>query len=159
MTNPFYRVDNRLVHGQIIATWMPHLRFKRVVIISDTVPENILQMSMFQMAVPSNVRFEAMNLADGARWLEARGYGRDSTIILFETVDDAVRLFESGHAYSALNLGNIHHAPKRERFTNAVYLGKTQLSRLQGLMKRGVQVEIRSLPNEAPIDLSTAMRS
>lgn len=159
MTNPFYRVDNRLVHGQIIATWMPHLRFKRVVVISDTVPANILQMSMFQMAVPSNVRFEAMTLADGARWLETRGYGRDSTIILLETVDDAVRLFESGHAYPALNLGNIHHAPKRERFTNAVYLGKDQVRRLQGLMKRGVQVEIRSLPNETPIDLSTALRS
>lgn len=155
--NPFYRVDNRLVHGQIIATWMPHLRFKRVVIISDTVPSNMLQMSMFQMSVPSNVRFEAMTLADGARWLEARGYGRDSTIILLETVDDAVRLFEEGHTYPALNLGNIHHAPKSARFTNAVYLDKDQQRRLQGLMKRGVQVEIRSLPNESPIDLKSAL--
>jgi mannose/fructose/N-acetylgalactosamine-specific phosphotransferase system component IIB len=157
MSNPFYRVDNRLMHGQIIATWLPHLRFRRVVIISDTVPDNLLQMSMFQMAVPAGVRFEAMTLEAGAQWLEKRGYGRDSTIILIETVDDAVRLFEKGHTYPALNLGNIHHAPKRTRFTNAVYLGRDQLKRLDALMRHGVKVEIQSLPTEAPIDLKSAL--
>lgn len=155
--NPFYRVDNRLVHGQIIATWLPHLRFRRVVVISDTVPSNMLQMSMFQIALPSGIQFEAMGLEEGARWLEKRGYGRDNTIILLETVDDAVRLFESGHSFPALNLGNIHHAPKRSRFTNAVFLDREQLDQLQALMRRGVRVEIQSLPNEAPIDLQAAL--
>lgn len=157
MSNPFYRVDNRLMHGQIIATWLPHLRFRRVVVISDTVPENVLQMSMFQMAVPPGVRFEAMTLEEGARWLDARGYGRETTIILLETVDDAVRLFEHGHTFPRLNLGNIHHAPKRTRFTNAVYLGADQIKRLGALMRRGVKVEIQSLPTETPIDLKSAL--
>lgn len=156
--NPFYRVDNRLVHGQIIATWLPHLRFRRVVVISDTVPSNLLQMSMFQIAVPAGVRFEAMSLDEGARWLANRGYGRDSTIILLETVDDAVRLFDSGASFPALNLGNIHHAPRSERFTNAVYLDRAQLDQLQALMRRGVRVEIQSLPNESPIDLQAALQ-
>lgn len=158
MSNPFYRVDNRLVHGQIIATWLPHLRLKRVVIISDAVPANPLQMSMFQMSIPGGTRFDAMTLDEGARWLQGRGFGRDSTLVLFETVADALRVFEAGHSYAALNLGNIHHAPKRTRFTNAVYLGRDQLKDLQALMRRGVRVEIQSLPDESPIDLRAALQ-
>lgn len=157
--NPFYRVDNRLVHGQIIATWMPHLRLQRIVIISDTVPDNSLQMSMFRMAIPPELTFDAMGVRGGVSWLNHRAFGTDRTMVLLESVADAVRLFESGHPFATLNIGNVHHGPGRRAFTNAVYLGPEDLEGIRRLMKRGVQVEIRSLPTEAPIELNRTLES
>lgn len=151
--NPFYRVDNRLVHGQIIATWMPYLRLQRFLVVSDHVPENPLQMTMFRMCIPHELAFQAMHVDDAARWLRDRGYGNDRTMVLLESVEDAARLFEAGHPFSLLNIGNVHHAPGRKRFTNAVYLSDDELARLEGLMAKGCRVEIRSLPTEAPIVL------
>lgn len=155
--NPFYRVDNRLVHGQIIATWMPHLRLQRILIASDAVPNNQLQMTMFRMAIPQNVQFEALPLKSAARTLATRGYGNDRVLVLFESVAEAVKLFNGGNPFAMLNIGNVHHAPDRRRFTNAVYLSPQDLTDLKGLMDRGTKVEIRSLPTEAPIDLKTAL--
>ena len=68
----FYRVDNRLVHGQIISTWMPHLRVKHFLVVSDTVPDNQLQMAMFRMAIPSEREFHALDVTEAAKWLNAR---------------------------------------------------------------------------------------
>lgn len=156
--NPFYRVDNRLVHGQIIATWMPYLRLRRFIVVSDSVADNTLQKTMFRMAIPQEITFQALHLGEGARFLSDRGYGSDRTMVLLESVADAVRLFHSGHPFSDLNIGNVHHGPGRKRFTNAVYLSDEELDLLDGLMKKGCRVEIRSLPTESPILLNSRER-
>ena len=155
--NPFYRVDNRLVHGQIIATWMPHLRLQRILIVSDAVPNNTLQMTMFRMAIPQSIQFEALPIKSAARTLAARAYGNERVLVLIETIADAVRLFNSGNPFALLNIGNVHHAVNRRRFTNAVYLAEVELEQLRSLMDRGTRIEIRSLPTEPPIDLRQAM--
>lgn len=155
--NPFYRIDNRLVHGQIIATWMPRLRLERVVIISDTVPENAMQMQLFGMCIPPQLTFDAFKIKEGARWLTSRQYGRSRTLVLLESVDDAAALFKAGHPFAALNIGNVHHTEGSQEFTSAVHLNGGQLDRLSALMKRGVKVEIQSLPTDNPINLRQAL--
>ncbi len=153
---PFFRVDNRLVHGQIMATWVPYLRLQRILVASDSVPESQLQMTCFRMAIPEELAFDALPLREAARWLQQKRYGRDSTMVLMESVSDAAALFDAGCPFSQLNIGNVHHAPDRERFTNAVYLGERDLAQLRAMMSRGVRVEIQSLPTETPIDLRDA---
>lgn len=149
-----YRIDNRLVHGQIISTWMPHLRLKRFVVVNDGLPTSQLRMKMFRMAIPAAVEFEALTVSEAADWLNESGHSDVSTIILFESIDDAVRLFESGHPFTNLNLGNVHHGPGRRSFTPSVFLSDTDLAKLKSLFARGVRCEIRSLPTQDPLDLS-----
>ena len=150
---PFYRVDNRLVHGQIIATWVPHLRLRRLLVVSDTVPDSTLQMTMFRMAIPEEIAFDAMPVVKAASWLSARGHGHDHTMVLLETVRDAIRLFASGHPFPTLNIGNVHHTPGAHMVTPAVYLTDDDLAGLRKLVARGVHVEVRSLPDEPAADL------
>jgi PTS system mannose-specific IIB component len=150
---PIYRVDNRLVHGQIIATWMPTHRLQRLVIVSDSVPQNQLQMTMFRMAIPHQMGFDAFAVKEGAAWLAGRGFGMDRTMVLLETVSDAARLFESGHPFPELNIGNVHHTAGSTHVTNAVYLSRADLDLLERFARRGVRVEVRTLPTEAPIGL------
>lgn len=152
--NPIYRVDNRLVHGQIISTWMPQRRLQQFLVVSDSVPDNDLQMTMFRMCIPGQAKFGALPVEQAATWLNDRQFGNASTMVLFETIQDAARLFAAGHPYPALNIGNVHHAPGRVAFTPAVYLGDAELDLLRDLARRGMRIEIRSLPGEAPIPLN-----
>lgn len=154
---PLYRVDNRLVHGQIMSAWVPHLHAKRILVVNEMVPDNDLQMQIFRMAIPADCAFEALSIQEAARWLEEKRYGRDPTIVLLETVRDAAALFDAGHRFPQLNIGNVHHAPGRECYTPAVYLGADDLTTLRALCERGVHVEIRSLPRENSTDLRAAL--
>lgn len=157
MGNPIYRVDNRLVHGQIISTWLPRYRLQHFLVASDSVPGNALQMTMFKMCVPSPAVFEAMPVDEAAAWLNRKSYGKARTMVLLESVQDAARLFAKGHPFPALNIGNVHHAPGRNPITPAVYLGDEELSLLTDLARRGMRIEVRSLPDEPPLDLSTRL--
>ena len=149
----FYRVDSRLVHGQIISTWLPHLRISSFLIVSDTVPTNTLQMTMFRMAIPEEVEFNAMPIGDAVEWLNHRLDPNRLTMVLFESIHDAKRLFDSGHLFGRINLGNIHHRPDRKAFSNAVYLGSTEIEHLNQLIARGVAAEIQTLPSETPVNV------
>ena len=146
--NPFYRVDNRLVHGQIVSAWIPHLRLQRFVVVQDGLPTDPLRMQMLRMVIPKEIQFDALSLADAPRWLNAKRFGRDRTMVLIESIADAVRLFEAGHAFPTLNLGNVHHGPGRVAITPAVYLGDAEYADLRTLTRRGVRVEVQSLPSE-----------
>ena len=155
--NPFYRVDNRLVHGQIISTWIQHLRLKSFVVANDALPLNDLQMTMFRMAIPEEISFRALSIEDAAVWLNENKSTMASTMVLLASLDDALRLFNSGHPFPRLNLGNIHHAPGRTAITNAVYLGDKDIKCLQDLARRGVRSEVKSLPSESPHDLKSVI--
>ena len=157
--NIFYRVDNRLVHGQIISTWMPHLRVKTFVIVNDDVPSNELRTTMFRMAIPPEQQLLALSVQDAVHWLNANRHSADSILVLIESITDAVRLFESGHPFPRLNIGNIHHAPGRRSFTPAVYLSDEDLEALRALHNRGLRAEIQSLPTETPMDMQRALEA
>ncbi len=154
---PFYRVDNRLVHGQIISTWVQHLHLKTFVVANDELPLNEFQVSMFRMAIPESIEFLALSVEEAASWLNEKRASMKSTMVLLSDVEDALRLFVAGHPFPRLNLGNIHHAPGRKAITNAVYLGDEDLVILRELAGRGVRTDVRSLPSEPAQDLSTLL--
>jgi len=140
------------VHGQIIATWVPHLRLQRIIVANDLSPENPLQKMVFRMAIPTKIAFETFNLEETATWLSTRGASEERCLILFENLKDARRLFEK-QPFSQLNIGNVHHGQGRRAFTNAVYLGDEEIEDLKGLMARGLRAEIKSLPSDPSMDL------
>lgn len=150
---PFYRVDNRLVHGQIISTWLPHLRLDRFVVACDEVPCNELQCAMFRMAMPGGVSFDAMTVTDAITWLNEKRFGDARTMVLMQSVEDAARLFDGGHRFTQLNIGNVHHEPGSQPVTNAVYLTQGQRALLDRLASRGVHIEVQSLPMETAVIL------
>ena len=149
----FYRVDNRLVHGQIISTWMPHLRVRHFLIASDNVPNNQLQLTMFRMAIPAEHEFSALPIQEAAQFLNERRASGESILVLLESIRDAVSLFGAGHPFPRLNIGNVHHAPGRQQVTHAVYLGDDENSMLKSLTSRGVNVQLQTLPGDSPVDV------
>ncbi|MEE2757393.1 MAG: PTS sugar transporter subunit IIB [Myxococcota bacterium] len=155
----FYRIDNRLVHGQIISTWMPHLRVRHFVIANDAVPKNALQMTMFRMAIPAEHGFTALSIKDAARFLNDNRNSTESILVLLESVSDAQALFEAGHPFPQLNIGNIHHAAGKAQITNAVYLDENEQTELKSLLSRGLRINIQTLPSETPTDLRRVLEA
>ena len=153
----FYRVDNRLVHGQIISTWMPHLRVRRFLIASDNVPNNQLQLTMFRMAIPTEHEFSALPIKEAAEFLNEHRSSGESIMVLLESIRDAVSLFGAGHPFPRLNIGNVHHAPGRKQVTHAVYLGDDENSMLKSLTSRGVNVQLQTLPGDSPVDVENML--
>ena len=51
----WYRIDNRLIHGQIIEAWLPYTRATRLVVPNDEFSAEPLRQQTILLAVPSPI--------------------------------------------------------------------------------------------------------
>lgn len=143
---PHVRIDNRLLHGQVVQFWIPHLEIDHLVIADDGVAANEAMLAVYRMALPERVDLEVVSI-DGLPAAVERAQGR-STMVLISDVMDAARARESGLEFPRLTLGNVHSLPSRERVTDSVFLSAEELEVLDRLRADGVLVEIQTFPGE-----------
>jgi PTS system mannose-specific IIB component len=151
------RVDNRLVHGQILSAWVPALNADTLLVIDDEAARNTLIRSAMEIAIPPDLQFE-VSPVDGANAKVARLRPGAHTIVLFRDVAEVVRAVEGGLVLSKLNLGNIHYAAGRSAISQAVHLSTAELLQLEKLEERGVAVELKTLPRDAGVPLAEIKR-
>jgi mannose/fructose/N-acetylgalactosamine-specific phosphotransferase system component IIB len=151
------RIDNRLVHGQVLEAWLPALNVQGVLVADDEAAGNVLARSAMALAIPSRVKFEVLRVQAAAEVLRPGGRGPSSarTLVLLRDVRDAVALHDAGVPLPHLNLGNVHFAVGRKQLSPSVFLDAAELEALGRLASRGTQIEARAVPSEAPLALDT----
>jgi len=150
------RVDNRLVHGQVLEAWLPALDAHGVLVADDEAAANVLARSAMALAIPPKVQFQVVKVAAAAELLRPGGTGAPGvrTLLLVRDVRDADRLHELGVPLPRLNLGNVHFANGRRQVAPSVYLDAEEMEALARLAAGGTEVEARAVPSEHPASLS-----
>jgi PTS system N-acetylgalactosamine-specific IIB component len=145
------RVDNRLVHGQILETWMPRLSAHRLLVADDESAHNALARAALTLALPDDVVAELLPVEEvDWRSVAARG---EATLVIFREVADLVRATARGLAPDLgrkVNLGNVHFGPGRRPVTPSVFLSAEELSQIGALEAMGFEVEARAIPSDDP---------
>lgn len=147
MTAPFFvRIDNRLLHGQVVQFWIPHLGIEHLVVADDEIGQNMAMQAVYRMALPKNVDITVVELDRlGDIWPHDVV---QPAMLLIKDVVGTKRIIENGIALSDLTLGNVHAAPYRNRVTDAVYLSEEELAELDAMALGGVNIEIQTFPGE-----------
>jgi mannose/fructose/N-acetylgalactosamine-specific phosphotransferase system component IIB len=145
------RIDSRLVHGQVIEAWLPHLDVRRLVVADDEAAEDALAKAAFGLVVPPEV--EVLTTPVTGTDFRSLAGDRVRTLVLFRTVGDVVRARAAGLPDGTLNVGNLHAAPGKTALTRSVYLDRTEAQALATLREGGMNVVIQAVPNEVPTAL------
>jgi PTS system mannose-specific IIB component len=140
------RIDNRLLHGQVVQFWIPFLEAQRLVIADDATAADETLVSLYRMVMPKNVRLDVVRPDELAPMLAAAPPA--TTLVLLGSVDAAVRARKGGFAFERLTIGNVHAAEGRERVTDSVHLSAAELASLLGLRRSGTAIDIQSFPGE-----------
>jgi PTS system mannose-specific IIB component len=150
-----FRVDNRLVHGQVLEAWLPALGAQGILVADDEAAANVLARSAMALAVPARVAFQVVRIDAAAELLKPGGKGAPAarTLLLVRDVRDALLLHDGGVHIPKLNLGNVHFSSGRKPLTPSVYLDANELDELGRLAASGTEIEARAVPAEPPVAL------
>ncbi|MDR2503833.1 MAG: PTS sugar transporter subunit IIB [Deltaproteobacteria bacterium] len=146
----WFRIDERLVHGQIIEAWLPYLKAAMLIIANDGLPGNELSRQIMLMAVPSRVCVEFLPLRALSAFLVSKADSRQNTLVLFAGCADARRAYELGAPMAVCNIGNIHYAAGRRRLCPHAALSAEDENSLRFLQDCGVVLDFRSIPADKP---------
>ncbi len=140
------RIDNRLIHGQVLESWVPFVKADCILVANDEIAQNPLKKMMMQASVPSRTRVEIGCIDEIVNLLLSGALDQCRILLLFATTSDAVRAFLSGLAYEKLNLGNLHADKGKARLSCTVFLDPTDMDDLAMLDQAGVKITARCLP-------------
>lgn len=140
------RVDDRLVHGQVITCWVPTTGADVIVVASDKAASSEIWRAAIACCATDGlaVFVETVEAAVGLVGGEAMAPRR--VIVITGSIADALRLKRLGLAYGSLNVGNVHASDGCVDKTPSVCLGPADLDALAGLDALGVSVEYAAVP-------------
>ncbi len=148
------RVDNRLLHGQILEAWVPRLGVRRVVVVDDEAAASPLAREAMALALPPDLPVEVLPLQQ-VDWASLAA-GDERVLVLFREVATLARAARQGLTPTLggrrVNLGNVHYTPGRRPVTPSVFLSGEELAELETLSRAGFEIEARAIPGDAPWD-------
>lgn len=141
----WFRVDNRLVHGQVIEAWLPYTGARHLVVANDELAADELRQQIIELAVPQRIITHFIPVNDLARTLDACG---DDSFVLFANCQDARRATGAGIIMETLNIGNLHYGPEKIQILPHVALSVQDREDLHSIQQHLVQLDFRSVPTE-----------
>lgn len=153
------RADNRLLHGQVLETWLPRLGVKEIVVADEEAASSALARAAMTLCVPPElpVRIAPIDSIDWAALATAPG----PVLVLVRDVAQLAQAHAAGLTPALaprLNVGNIHFGPGRRAVTPSVFLSEDELRTLRELASAGFEVELRAVPAEAPAGIDEIER-
>jgi mannose/fructose/N-acetylgalactosamine-specific phosphotransferase system component IIB len=148
------RVDDRLVHGQVVVGWGRPLDLQRIVLVDDEVRGSDWEQELYRMAAPPEIKVEFASAAEAAPQLAAWDAGRERVLVLVGAIGTAADLLRrSPGTLHKLNLGGIHAGAGRRERLRYLYLSEEELAMLHRLAREGLEVTAQDLPTSRPVAL------
>lgn len=147
------RIDDRLVHGQVVEGWIPMLRAEAVLVASDAAAADELQVSLMRLALPEAISLEALPVDQAARHPGFRPDYPKRLLVLVPGPLEVLRLLDAGARFSTVNVGGLHFSAGKVQLGKAIFLSEEDRRALREIIKRGVTLEGRALPNDKGTDL------
>lgn len=159
MALELYRIDDRLIHGQVVVGWGQPLDLRFIVLVDDEVAGSDWEQELYRMGVPQDMDVYFDHVDDAAAKLE--GYASDPRrgLLLTGDITTMTRLVEATGAIARVNVGGIHHRPGRTQRLRYVFLSPDEAEALRALARRGVEVSAQDVPAARPVPLDELLTS
>ena len=149
------RVDERLVHGQVIASWSKILSIRQILVIDDQLAKDSFMGTVLAMAAPSGVKVELVSVDEAVRRIQKDGTQDGvNTMLLFKGPQCALALVEKGVEIRELNMGS---GPSRKAISRNVYASASEVEIFKKLLDMGIDVYLQMVQQESRVSIATKL--
>jgi PTS system mannose-specific IIB component len=145
------RIDDRLIHGQVVAGWLRTLGAQRIVIVDDATARDEFLREVLTLAAPQGAAVEVCGLADGAARCIALAGTPEPVIVLARSPRTIVALRQAGVPIEVVDLGGMGAGAGRRRLHKTISVSPDELTELRELERMGTRVEIQIVADDRPI--------
>jgi len=153
VTLALYRIDDRLIHGQVVVGWGQPLDCSFIVLVDDEVSGSDWEQDLYRMGVPPTIEVIFASVEQAAAHLADWEADARVGILLVGDVDTAVALANRAPEVKKLNIGGVHHRAGRSERLRFVYLTDDEAAKLKQLAARGVDVTAQDVPTARAVPI------
>jgi PTS system mannose-specific IIB component len=147
------RIDDRLIHGQVVEGWLKNIVVGHIAIISKEVAADKMQQVLFSIAVPKSIKVSALGVEEAVTKYKESFFDNDNFMLLLSTPQDVLKLIEGGVRLDSVNVGGMHFTPGKKQILKALSVDESDIKALMAIHKMGVKLEGRVLPGDDMLDI------
>jgi mannose/fructose/N-acetylgalactosamine-specific phosphotransferase system component IIB len=152
-----YRIDERLIHGQVVVGWGNSLRLDRIVLANDKVALNPWERELCLACVPPEIKTTILSVDEAINQISKDGFKKEKAILLVDSPFDVLRMVEKGVQIDRVNVGGIHSKQGRKKVLPYLYLSPEEISIFRKLFRLGIRCECRDVPLAEKRNLSALL--
>ena len=157
MTVVLFRVDERLIHGQVVVGWGRTLDIERVVVVSDELADSAVEQEIYRTGLPQTIEADFWSEETAAARLPTAMESDERILNLASDLATMWRLAVAGVPIHEVNVGGLHAAAGRESVLPYVHLDAGDRARVRDFEAAGVRVTAQDVPGAPRVRLERAL--
>jgi PTS system mannose-specific IIB component len=147
------RIDDRLIHGQVMTSWLNYIGANKIMVIDDNVSEDPFLINMLKNCIPGNIKLAVFSIEKAADRLKI-GFKNDHCIILVKYPSTLKHLMEKGIVFEDINIGGMGILAGRKKFYKNISVTEEEKEIFKSLISAGSQIFIRIIAEDNSTDIS-----
>jgi PTS system mannose-specific IIB component/fructoselysine and glucoselysine-specific PTS system IIB component len=154
-----FRIDDRLIHGQVVVGWGQPLEIEFIALVDDEVAVSDWEQELYRMGVPPGMDVYFLSVGDAVARLPDLLADTRRGLVLTGEVATMQALAERSGRVEHVNVGGLHHRPGRAEHLRYVFLTAAEVESLREMERAGIEVTAQDLPSTTPVPLSAVLSS
>ena len=148
------RIDDRLIHGQIVTKWIKEANAKMIMVVDDKAASDKMLQTILKFAVPAGIQLQILNKEVAVKTV-AEDTSNTNVLMLVRNPKEANLLVEMGMKLDSIIVGNISNSKSkvgRTQLLDYIYVEPDDVEALKRLNAKGVHLEVKAVPEERAKD-------
>ncbi|MBU5435076.1 PTS sugar transporter subunit IIB [Pseudoflavonifractor sp. MSJ-37] len=152
MSVVFYRIDDRLIHGQVMTGWSKVYQATRIFVVDDNTAKDQFLCQVMKMAVPKDYDVSIFTVEQALEAIK-NDPPELRTIVLAKTPEVMQKLLDGGVEMKELNLGGMGFVAGRKMILRNIQVSPAELDQLKAIAAKGVRVFCQIVPDGKCIEI------
>ena len=143
------RVDDRLIHTEILTLWVPEVRANRILIVDDVVAKDKFRSKVIKEMAPKGLIIHVYGIDRAVEKLkEPPSFDGERVIVIAETPLVFEELLKRGIRIPQLNIGGMGIRGERKTVARRIACDEREMESIHQIIRRGVHVYFQTVPRK-----------
>jgi|OM-RGC.v1.022735149 PTS system mannose-specific IIB component len=147
------RIDDRLIHGQIMASWVLHTQAQKIIIVDDEVSNDVFLSKVIKMAAPPGIKVEIYSIKGAIHVLKEKFVDKEKVILLVKSPSTMYSLIEGGVKLKEINIGGMSAGPGKKILVKNIFVSLEEKEILKNILTKGIPVYLQTLPDDPKLKI------
>ncbi|MDR3644080.1 MAG: PTS sugar transporter subunit IIB [Clostridia bacterium] len=147
------RIDDRLIHGQIVTAWLKQTNGNTIAIVDDLLPKDPFMLRILKAASPPGISVEILNVEDAIAFLSEDSPAEERLVILTKIPQAMEKLIDGGILLEKIILGGMGAKAGRQKFNKNISASPEEVESMKHILGKNVELLYQLVPNDRPADV------
>jgi mannose/fructose/N-acetylgalactosamine-specific phosphotransferase system component IIB len=146
MQPQLFRIDDRLIHGQIVIGWAKSLKSNCILLCDDDISGSSWEKDLYLTCVSDDLKALVLSVKETCEYINNGNESIDRTIILVKSPGVVQDLIKCGFKPEIINVGGLHFMGSRKEYLPYLYLDQSEIKGFTNLLNQKISIYCQDVP-------------